>query len=370
WTMGDSVKLTINPADIIITAENKETNHGDDLDELTYKITGDYYGEDLGISLSTDADNKTPGTYDITVSYTPNSNYNVTVQNGKYVVGDNPHTWGEITYEWNGTHSVTASHTCNYCGEVETETVDTTAEQTKDPTCTDKGENTYTATFTNPAFETLTKTVEDVEAAGHKLTHYPYTAPTSTEDGNIEYWYCEECHKYFSDENGENEITETAIPLVPEYTFDNDNPEWTKDSGEDLEFTVNRSANDDETFGLFLGIEVDGNPVSEENYTATKGSVNVKLGSDYLSTLSAGEHTLKLLFTDGETETTFTVNGKEEPTEPTTEPAKEPTTEPAKPAGYEPIPKTGNAFNPWICLAVLVGPCIAAVYGRKKKEDE
>ncbi|MBE6835201.1 MAG: hypothetical protein E7515_02990 [Ruminococcaceae bacterium] len=377
WTMGTPIKLKVNPAKITIAADNKETNHGDDLDELTYKITGDYYGEDLGISLSTDADNKTPGTYDITVSYTPNSNYNVTVQNGKYVIDDNPHTWGEITYEWNGTDSVTASRTCNYCGEVETETVNPTAEQTKDPTCTDKGENTYTATFTNPAFETQTKTVEDVEAAGHKLTHYPYTEPTSTKDGNVEYWYCEECHKYFSDENGENEITETVIPLVPEYTFDKDNLEWTKDSGEDLEFTVNRSADDDKAFGLFLGIEIDGNAVSEENYTATKGSVNIKLSADYLETLSVGEHTLKLLFTDGETETTFTVNGKEEPDEPakpdgekTDEPVTKPEKKDSKPAGYEPIPKTGNAFNPWICIAVLAGPCLAAVYGRKRKEDE
>ena len=374
WTMGTPIKLKVNPAKITIAADNKETNHGDDLDELTYKITGDYYGEDLGITLSTDADNKTPGTYDITVSYTPNSNYNITVQNGKYVVGDNPHTWGEITYEWNGTDSVTASRTCNYCGEVETETVNPTAEQTKDPTCTDKGENTYTATFTNPAFETQTKTVEDVEAAGHKLTHYPYTAPTSTKDGNVEYWYCEECHKYFSDENGENEITETVIPLVPEYTFDKDNLEWTKDSGEELEFTVNRSADDDKTFGLFLGIEIDGNAVSEENYTATKGSVNIKLSADYLETLSEGEHTLKLLFTDGEAETSFTVNGKEEPAKPDGEKTNEPTTEPekndSKPAGYEPIPKTGNAFNSSICLAVFIGSCLAAVYGRKRKEDE
>ncbi|MFQ9801768.1 MAG: hypothetical protein ACLR23_25960 [Clostridia bacterium] len=31
---------------------------------------------------------------------------------------------------------------------------------------------------------------------------------TCTEDGNVEYWFCEECDQYFSDENGTSLITE------------------------------------------------------------------------------------------------------------------------------------------------------------------
>lgn len=33
----------------------------------------------------------------------------------------------------------------------------------------------------------------------------PYLS-TCTEDGNIEYWTCSVCNKYFSDETGTNEI--------------------------------------------------------------------------------------------------------------------------------------------------------------------
>ena len=34
---------------------------------------------------------------------------------------------------------------------------------------------------------------------------------TATADGNIEYWYCEGCGKYFSDKDGTNEIKKADI---------------------------------------------------------------------------------------------------------------------------------------------------------------
>ncbi len=48
----------------------------------------------------------------------------------------------------------------------------------------------------------------------HTMTHIPAQKPGCTEPGNIEYWYCADCGKYFTDEAGENEITqaETVIP--------------------------------------------------------------------------------------------------------------------------------------------------------------
>lgn len=83
------------------------------------------------------------------------------------VLDKEAHIYGEVSYEWDGKTSVTASHTCTVCGYVESEKVDTTFEKTKDPTCTVKGENTYTATFANPAFEVQTKTFDDIPALGH-----------------------------------------------------------------------------------------------------------------------------------------------------------------------------------------------------------
>ena len=48
----------------------------------------------------------------------------------------------------------------------------------------------------------------------HTMTHVPAQKPGCTESGNIEYWYCAECGKYFSDANAENEIAQkdTVIP--------------------------------------------------------------------------------------------------------------------------------------------------------------
>ena len=47
-----------------------------------------------------------------------------------------------------------------------------------------------------------------------KLKHVEAVAATTSEEGNIEYWYCEACGKYYSDAGAENEIpqSETVIP--------------------------------------------------------------------------------------------------------------------------------------------------------------
>ena len=54
-----------------------------------------------------------------------------------------------------------------------------------------------------------------VAALGHNKTHYAAQAATFDAEGNIEYWYCSRCEKYFSDENCENEITQaqTVTPV-------------------------------------------------------------------------------------------------------------------------------------------------------------
>lgn len=47
----------------------------------------------------------------------------------------------------------------------------------------------------------------------HKLTKTDYKAPSCTKPGNIEYWHCENCNKYFSDEAGTKEITKKQTEL-------------------------------------------------------------------------------------------------------------------------------------------------------------
>lgn len=68
---------------------------------------------------------------------------------------------------------------------------------------------------------------EEVEAVVHDVEKVEAKAPTCLEAGNIEYWYCEECDKYFKDEALTQEITkeETVIEATghaweDEYTVD------------------------------------------------------------------------------------------------------------------------------------------------------
>lgn len=53
----------------------------------------------------------------------------------------------------------------------------------------------------------------------HTMEATEYTAPTCTEEGNIAYWYCTSCHKYFSDEAGNQEIEqEDTVIAAKEHT--------------------------------------------------------------------------------------------------------------------------------------------------------
>ena len=42
----------------------------------------------------------------------------------------------------------------------------------------------------------------------HEMTEYPEKAATCTEDGNIHYWYCSSCDKYYTDAEGNNEVSQ------------------------------------------------------------------------------------------------------------------------------------------------------------------
>lgn len=48
----------------------------------------------------------------------------------------------------------------------------------------------------------------------HSMQHISAKAATCTEEGNIEYWYCDECGKYFSDAEGKTEITANETVLA------------------------------------------------------------------------------------------------------------------------------------------------------------
>ena len=61
----------------------------------------------------------------------------------------------------------------------------------------------------------LTDKDVEISATGHDLEHVAAKEPTKTATGNIEYWHCKRCDKYFSDKDATAEIRkeDTVIPF-------------------------------------------------------------------------------------------------------------------------------------------------------------
>lgn len=116
------------------------------------------------------------------------------------------HRYGKPTYTWSDDNkTVTAEMICrNDDSHVVTETVEVKVETTKEATCKEEGEATYTATFTNEAFETQTKT-EVLEATGHKYGSYKLGRAATTRKSGKLVKTCENCGK---------EITKVVSPMV------------------------------------------------------------------------------------------------------------------------------------------------------------
>lgn len=137
-----------------------------------------------------------------------------------WVIPAKGHTWGTPEYSWEkrgNDYYVTATVTCTTdTRHVVTETVKAVGEQTKDPTCTEKGETTYTATFAKEQFSTQTKDVQDIPTVEHTLTKTEAVEATCTVKGFDAYWTCSKCGKIFSDENGDHEISEVTKALDPD----------------------------------------------------------------------------------------------------------------------------------------------------------
>lgn len=75
------------------------------------------------------------------------------------------HSYGDPSYTWSSDYSTaTANMICkNDSDHVVSETAQTISIVTKEPTYTEKGETTYTATFNNEAFSTQTTTVANID---------------------------------------------------------------------------------------------------------------------------------------------------------------------------------------------------------------
>ena len=92
-------------------------------------------------------------------------------------------------------------HVCDYCGKVITNHIG------GKETCRDKA-----------VCEVCGKSYGKLDPKNHTdLKHFPAKAATEDADGNIEYWYCSGCNKYYSDKDGTKEITkaDTVTAKLP-----------------------------------------------------------------------------------------------------------------------------------------------------------
>ena len=122
-------------------------------------------------------------------------------------VSQHTHQWGLISYTWAEDNTkCTAKRVCTEDStHIEQETVNATYEVVTEAKCEEDGKGRYTADFENEAFVDQTKEIT-LEAIGHNLTAHDSHAETCTEAGNSAYWSCERCGKFFSDEEGKDEL--------------------------------------------------------------------------------------------------------------------------------------------------------------------
>ena len=201
------------------------------------------------------------------------------------------------------------------------------------------------------------------------LKHIDAKAATKTSEGNIEYWYCDGCNKYYKDAKATQEITkaQTVTAKLPPKITAGDGATVTQGEKKELSFTS------DASFADFLRVELDGTTLDEKNYTKKEGSTIITLNRDFVATLSVGEHTLSIISKSGTATAKFTVKAKPaetatpQPTvtpQPTAQP--QPTVQPVSP-----IPSTGDTANPalWFALLIVSGFALAAIFVLRKKAN-
>ena len=154
-----------------------------------------------------------------------------------------------------------------------------------------------TATCTEPAkCDICQKPYGDKDSTNHVgLKHTDAKDATLAEAGNIEYWFCPTCGKYFSDANAANEITResTVIPALkaPGIKPADGKGVYTKNSGKDLVFTTENMPEE-------IKVKVGSTVLTEgKDYTVSNGSIVLK--TSYLESLGYGSYTLVVTDANG-----------------------------------------------------------------------
>ena len=129
----------------------------------------------------------------------------------------------------------------------------------------------------------------------------------------------------------------------------------------DIVIDVHRNVDDENCIDYFSSATIDGTDMKvNEQYTVTKGSTIITIKKDFLSTLTAGEHEVKITFSDGSITTKVTVAAKAQ--------------DPAKTDVSASIPSTGEVTGPaaYIGAALVFAVCVcglsAVIFVKKRKE--
>ena len=151
-------------------------------------------------------------------------------------------TFGDPTWTWNDTFTKATATFTSKSDPTVTKPVDVTGADitnavTKEATEEEEGIRTYTATLTadkidfvtenDPPFTgTATEAIPKLSHV-HEIVKVPAVEATCETDGNIEYFKCTGCNKYFEDAEGTKEITDKSTVVIPakghawgEWTFD------------------------------------------------------------------------------------------------------------------------------------------------------
>ena len=93
----------------------------------------------------------------------------------------------------------------------------------------------------------------DVDTTNHSdLRHVTKVDATATADGNIEYWYCEGCGKYFSDKGGTKEIKKADI-VTAKLKDDSKSPQ-TGDNSKPKDDSNSPQAGDNSNLALWIAL--------------------------------------------------------------------------------------------------------------------
>lgn len=213
------------------------------------------------------------------------------------------HTYGEWTSNGDGTHT----RRCTVDGCTGSETKDCSGGTA---TCAEKAKCSACGAGYG-----------DLNPAHHaNLVNVPAKAATTSAEGNIEYWHCGGCGKYYKDAAAQEEITQEDTVIAKRRVYyapslypvrNGTNPPSGTEYPGGVYGLIFRAA----VSGI-TGVQVDGRTIGKGSYTV-EGSypVELYLKASYLNRLAKGSHTLTVLTDSGSLTAAFTVgSGKSSPT--------------------------------------------------------